>query len=88
MITELEARRPNLEVLGVQAGLHVTIVLPSDHRDRDVAAQLEADGLIVEPLSNFPQLAGSEINGLTVDFALINRSTAKRFADSVAGALS
>jgi GntR family transcriptional regulator/MocR family aminotransferase len=87
LITELEARCPDLDVLGVQAGLHVAILLPGDHRDRDVAAALEADGLIVAPLSTFPQQPGFEINGIAVNFAQINRSTARRFADGVAGAL-
>lgn len=84
LITELEARCPNLEVLGVQAGLHVAILLPDGHRDRDIAQRLNADGLIVAPLSTFPQRAESEINGLAVNFARINRATAQRFADRIA----
>ncbi|MGX9670264.1 aminotransferase-like domain-containing protein [Mycobacterium sp. HM-7] len=88
LITELEARCPSLEVLGVQAGLHVAIVLPGDRRDRDVAAALEADGLIVAPLSTFPQRTESEINGIAVNFAQIDRSTARRFADCIAAAIS
>ncbi|MCT7370252.1 aminotransferase-like domain-containing protein [Mycolicibacterium llatzerense] len=88
LITELEARCPHLEVLGVQAGLHVAILLPGNRRDRDVAERLKADSLLVAPLSDFPQRADSVINGLAVGFAQIDRSTAKRFADSVAAALN
>ncbi|BCI84349.1 GntR family transcriptional regulator [Mycolicibacterium sp. TY66] len=88
LITELEARCPDLEVLGVQAGLHVAILLPAGRRDRDVAASLEAAGLIVTPLSNFPQRPGSEINGIAVNFAHIDRAIARRFADYTAAALA
>lgn len=88
LITELEARCPNLDVLGVQAGLHVAILLPARHRDRDVAGSLEADGLIVTPLSTFPQRSGSEINGIAVNFAHIDRSIARRFAECTATALA
>ncbi|MBN9634893.1 MAG: PLP-dependent aminotransferase family protein, partial [Actinobacteria bacterium] len=87
LITELEDRCPNLEVLGVQAGLHVAILLPDGHRDRDIAQQLKADGLIITPLSTFPQRAGSEINGLTVNFARMDRVIAQRFADVIAAAI-
>ncbi|BBX85961.1 aminotransferase-like domain-containing protein [Mycolicibacterium aubagnense] len=87
LITELEARCPNLEVLGVQAGLHVAILLPDGHRDRDIAQRLNADGLIVAPLSAFPQRSGAEINGLAVNFARINRATAQRFAEAIAAAI-
>lgn len=87
LITELEARCPNLEVLGVQAGLHVAILLPDGHRDRDIAQRLKADGLIVSPLSTFPQRAGSEINGLAVNFARMDRVIAQRFADGIATAI-
>ncbi|MUL47764.1 PLP-dependent aminotransferase family protein [Mycobacterium sp. CBMA293] len=88
LIAEFGARCPGLEVLGIQAGLHVAILLPRNHHDRDVAEKLAADSLIVPPLSDFPQAAESEINGLAVNFAIINRSTAKRFAECVAAALS
>lgn len=87
LITELAARCPGLEVLGVQAGLHVAILLPTDRRDCDVAERLKADGLIVSPLSSFPQRAESQVNGLAVNFALIDRSTAQRFAEAIAAAL-
>ncbi|MFL0286490.1 PLP-dependent aminotransferase family protein [Mycobacterium sp. SMC-21] len=88
LITELEARRPGLEVLGVQAGLHVAILLPDSCPDLDVAELLRADGLLVSPLSTFPQHPGSEINGITVNFAQIDRSTARRFAECTAAALA
>jgi GntR family transcriptional regulator/MocR family aminotransferase len=88
LITELETRCPHLEVLGVQAGLHIAIVLPADHRDRDTAVSLEADGLVVAPLSTFPQQAGAEINGIAVNFAQIDRPTARRFAECTAAALT
>ncbi|MCX8560173.1 PLP-dependent aminotransferase family protein [Mycolicibacterium mucogenicum] len=87
LITELQERCPDLEVLGVQAGLHVAIVLPAECPDRDVADKLAAGGLIVTPLSTFPQQPGSEINGIAVNFAHINRSTARRFAECTAAAL-
>jgi GntR family transcriptional regulator / MocR family aminotransferase len=87
LISELDARCPGLEVAGVQAGLHVAILLPDDRRDLDVVEQLRADGLLVAPLSTFPQRAGSEINGLAVNFARIDRATAIRFADCTATAL-
>lgn len=87
LISELEARCPDLEVLGVQAGLHVAILLPADHRDRDVAASLETDGLVITPLSTFPQRSDTEINGLAVNFAKITRSSARRFADCTATAI-
>lgn len=88
LITELEARCPDLEVLGVQAGLHVAILLPDGRPDRDVAELLRADGLLVSPLSAFPQHSGSEINGIAVNFAQIDRSTARRFAECTAAALA
>jgi GntR family transcriptional regulator/MocR family aminotransferase len=88
LINELEACCPGLEVLGVQAGLHVAILLPTSHRDRDVAELLRADGLLVSPLSTFPQQPGSEINGIAVNFAQIDRSSARRFAECTAAALT
>ncbi|MFL0240821.1 PLP-dependent aminotransferase family protein [Mycobacterium sp. SMC-17] len=88
LITELEARCPDLEVLGVQAGLHVAILLPDGRPDRDVAELLRADGLLVSPLSAFPQHSGSEINGIAVNFAQIDRPAAGRFAECTAAALT
>jgi GntR family transcriptional regulator/MocR family aminotransferase len=87
LIAALGAHCPALSVLGVEAGLHVAVVLPRGHDDRRVAVQLGAQGFVVEPLSLYPGAADREINGLAVCFALIDRVSANGFASRLADTL-
>lgn len=88
LIAALSARCPDLAVLGIEAGLHLAIPLPHDQDDTDMARRLAAHGFVVDALSAYPHAARGRINGLAVSFALINRSTANRFADSLAAVLA
>ncbi|GAS87886.1 aminotransferase-like domain-containing protein [Mycolicibacterium brisbanense] len=87
LIAALGTHCPELSVLGVEAGLHVAVVLPRAHDDRHVAEQLSTHGFVVEPLSLYPGAVDGQINGLAVGFALIDRVSANGFAIRLAEAL-
>jgi len=84
VIAALDAHCPDLEVLGIEAGLHIAIPLPHDQDDHATVGQLAADGFLVEALSGHPHAAAGRISGLAVGFALVNSSIANRFALSLA----
>jgi GntR family transcriptional regulator / MocR family aminotransferase len=84
IITALNGHCPDLAVLGIEAGLHLAILLPPDQDDRDTVQHLATHGFVVEALSEHPHAASTQINGVAVGFALINSSTANRFARSLA----
>lgn len=87
LIAALGTHCPELSVLGVEAGLHVAILLPREHDDRRVSELLAAQGFVIEALSLYPGAADREINGLAVGFALIDRVSANGLAIHLAGAL-
>jgi GntR family transcriptional regulator/MocR family aminotransferase len=88
IMAALSTRCPDLAVLGIEAGLHLAIPLPPDQDDQETVRRLAAHGFVVDALSEYPHAARGQINGLAVGFALINRSTANGFADSLAAVLS
>jgi len=88
MMAALSARCPDLAVLGIEAGLHLAIPLPHDQEDTDTVRRIAAHGFVVDALSAYPHAARGRVNGLAASFALINRSTANRFADSLAAVLA
>jgi GntR family transcriptional regulator/MocR family aminotransferase len=87
LISALGKYCPQLAVLGVEAGLHVAILLPREHDDRLTAERLVERGFMVEALSGYPGAVGPETNGLAVGFALANRSSANGFATCLADLL-
>jgi GntR family transcriptional regulator/MocR family aminotransferase len=87
LITALDMHCPGLAVLGIEAGLHVAILLPREHDDRKVGERLAEHGFITEALSEYPRAADTEINGLAVGFALIDRVSANGFAIRLASTL-
>lgn len=87
LIAALGTHCPELSVLGVEAGLHVAILLPREHDDRRVSELLAAQGFVIEALSLYPGAADCEINGLAVGFAVIDRASANGFAIRLAGVL-
>jgi GntR family transcriptional regulator / MocR family aminotransferase len=84
LITAFSTHCPDLCVLGVEAGLHVAVLLPPEHTDRTIVERLLERGFMVEALSEYPGAIDSEINGLAVGFALVNRSSANGFAACLA----
>lgn len=87
LIAALGTHCPELSVSGVEAGLHVAILLPREHDDCRVGERLAAEGFVVEALSLYPGAADRQINGLAVGFALIDRVSANGFAIRLAEAL-
>jgi GntR family transcriptional regulator/MocR family aminotransferase len=51
MLTALREHLPNAQVLGVAAGLHLLVTLPAASDDVELAAEADAVGVLVHPLS-------------------------------------
>lgn len=70
---------------GSPGGLHVTLPLPRDRRDRDAAARLAAEGIAAEALSRFA--ARARVNGLVLSFAAAGERELRRVGERVAALL-
>jgi GntR family transcriptional regulator/MocR family aminotransferase len=51
MLAALREHLPHAQVLGVAAGLHLLVTLPADADDVELAAEADAAGVLVHPLS-------------------------------------
>lgn len=84
LLAALAAHCPNLDVTGIEAGLHVSILLPPACDDNELAGALAATGWLVDTISRCPQANSGSVNGLIVGFALITGDAAQRFAEALA----
>jgi GntR family transcriptional regulator/MocR family aminotransferase len=67
MLTALHEHLPHAQVLGVAAGLHLLVTLPADADDVALAAEADAAGVLVHPLSAHRIAAGPP--GLVLGYA-------------------
>lgn len=69
LVSSLAQHAPNATVLGLAAGLHVVVGLPSGASEVDVVARGEARGLALEGLSNYALEADGRGPTLVIGFA-------------------
>ncbi|GAB3044364.1 PLP-dependent aminotransferase family protein [Sediminivirga luteola] len=87
LIDALARHCPDLEPVGVEAGLHVTVPLP-DLDDRQVQGALRQQGWEVASLSSYPAHPdGPPRTGLVVGYASLTAAEADRFATALARVL-
>ena len=68
--------------VGAAAGIHMTLLLDSQHDDRAISARLADRGIRVPPLSDYRELAGPP--GLVVSYAGVSSGAITTFADTLA----
>lgn len=87
LVTALVEECPGLEVIGVEAGLHLVVLLPR-HDDEDVVRALDVAGWRTRSLTS--QCAGHRVSGLVLSYARLVSRDARAFAvalrDVLAGA--
>lgn len=81
----LERHLPELEVVGVDAGLHAVLRLPDDVDDQAVSDRAAALGVAVEPLTAYA--TDDERSGLVIGYGRLPRSQADQVVALVAHAV-
>ena len=66
-IAALAEHLPGVRVVGIAAGLHLVVEFPDDVDDERIAADAEAEGVLVQPLSR--HFAGVGRSGLVISYA-------------------
>lgn len=75
LVAALEELAPHLDVVGVEAGIHVAVRWPSGPADTQVAAECAARGVAVGPLSRYAVEAS--VNGLLLGYAQLPETAAR-----------
>jgi GntR family transcriptional regulator / MocR family aminotransferase len=83
----LDRHLPGVELLGVEAGLHVALRLPDGCDDRAVAETIEEHGVRVRPLADYRATSDGP-RGLLCGYARLPESRADRAAAVIAAAVA
>ncbi|MGY0230386.1 MocR-like pyridoxine biosynthesis transcription factor PdxR [Longispora urticae] len=86
LLSELAARVPDWQPIGIAAGLHVVLRLPPGTNDRELADRLAEDGILLAPLSAYA-MTTAPFPGLVIGYGNVSagrlRAAAAAIAESV-----
>ncbi|WP_026212686.1 PLP-dependent aminotransferase family protein [Longispora albida] len=87
LLSELAARVPAWQPIGIAAGLHVVLRLPAGTDDRELAGRLTGSGILLAPLSAYAMTA-APFPGLVIGYGNVSAGRLRSAAAAIAEALS